>query len=299
MNNRQSSIGWTLLAVAYVVAVLPIEPSQHLIWSGIAAALAYFVLARRTTIQTVQLAQEHPSTPIVYVWRQAMQVTLKHRLLLIIPTFALMLVAAAFLRATPPYCPGLFRAYCMISGSMPEWHNIVIVGAGVALFLLLDHALLVALALMSRRYFTESAVFVGNTAVGLRFALACAILSMSAVSVNILEFSTYKNWISPDHITERRVVETLYPALEPLVTNGIFWSANLYNRSDRCADQYGRIDQIAAQPCTYLYDTRPFIARQIFVASLSALMYGLLIAGILRLSRPDTHKAKRGSTEDV
>lgn len=299
MINRLRAMpwGWITIGLAYSVAVLPIFPQHRLVWLGIAVAMAYLVLARRATIDTAERAQSSDDQSIFALWRAAFRATLTHRALLALPFFSLMLAAQNFMGSTPESCPTLFRAYCMTYHNSIQIETLVLGGGMLGLFLLLDHGLLIALTLLVRKHLPKSAAFVGNTAVGLRFALACTVLSVVAVSVNVLEFSMYGYYSSQTTVTDRRALETIYPAFEPLVTNGIFLNANILNRPTYCTS-YIESDYTR---CNAQFDTRPFIARQMVSALLGMLMYSLLIIAVLRLTAPFSlrfsvahAKAKRG-----
>jgi len=49
--------GWITIGVAYFFAVLPIQAMDRMVWLGLAVAMAYLVLAIRTTHTTAELAQ--------------------------------------------------------------------------------------------------------------------------------------------------------------------------------------------------------------------------------------------------
>lgn len=285
--------GWMTIGLAYGIAILPIFPQHRLFWLGLAVAMAYLVLAARTTHDTAELAQSSDDQSIFTIWRTAFRTTLIHRVWLALPMFCLMMAAQFFMVVTPTYCPALFRAFCMTYGNPVQGELVALATGTLAIFLLLDHGLLIALTLLAHKHLPKSAAFIGNTAVGLRFALACAVLSVVAVSVNILEFSMYSHYNNtPTIVTDRRALETIYPAFEPLVTNGIFVNANIFNHASYCP--------YTNQPCTG-HDTRPYVARQMVSAIMGMLMYIVLIVGVLRLTAPFSlqftvahAKAKRG-----
>jgi len=175
---------------------------------------------------------------------------------------------------------------------------IIIAVSVLGVLLLLDHGLLIVLTLLAHKHLPKSSAFIGNTAIGMRFALACMVMAVIAVSVQILEVTDYNSYYDTSTVTERRIKETLYPAFEPLVSNGIMLSANILNRPTYCA-QTTYNTEICDQ-----YDSSLFVARHIVSAFLGMLMYGLLIVSVLRLTAPFSlqfsvahAKAKRGPIE--
>jgi hypothetical protein len=292
MTNRlnQLSWGWITIGFAYGVAALPIQSPHRLFWVGLVVAAAYLVLAIRTTHDTAVLARASDNQSIFALWHTAFSKTLMHRGLLLIPMFSLMMAAHQFLVVVSPQCSTLLQAYCSLNVGIIQVETLIISASLLGIFLLLDHALLIALSLLSHKHLAKSSTFVGNIAVGLRFAIACAILSVTAVNLSFVEVAGSAYGYANTQ-TDRRILETIYPSFEPIVTTGFLLSANTLTHPSYCS--------YTPQPCYQFFDTRPFIARQLFIAALSALMYGLLIAGILRLSRPNTYKAKRGLAEDV
>jgi hypothetical protein len=277
--------GWILIGLAYSVAVLPIQPQPRLFWLGIVVALAYLVVAVRTTRSTAHLAQEHDTAPILTLWSKSFRTTLLTRAVLFLPMFCLMMAAQQFMVMTPQYCPSLFTAYCMTYGGGIEAESVLLASAFLGLFLLLDHGLLTALTLMVQKHLPKSPAFVGNTAVGLRFALAAATLALVAISLNLLDLTAYSSYDSlarTDPTTYRRVVETIYPGFEPLVNTGLFLSSNVLNHPSYC-QQY---DNSNPRNCLSEYDTRPFLARQLVSMMMGVLMYGLLIVVALRVAAP-------------
>jgi hypothetical protein len=282
MRLRALPWGWMTIGLAYGVAVLPILVPHRMAWVAVATALAYLVLARRTTIQTAQMAQAHDDMSVFRLWRTAFRTTWLNMGLLALPMICLTLAAKDFLVLTPSYCSGLFHAYCMVNNMTVPVEQYLLCGALLVTFLALDHGLLVALALMTHKHLPKSSIFVGNTAVGLRFALACTVMSVVAVSINMLDLSMYWPNGSNTSVTDRRVLETVYPGFEPLVTNGVLLGANILNRPPYCV----RYADETYTSCQTLSDTRPFIARQLVSGMLGMLMYGLLLLGVLRLTAP-------------
>jgi hypothetical protein len=289
MTNRPSFRGWIVIALAYIVAVLPIQSTQHLLWLIIPVIAAYFVLALRITRTTAHLAQTEPQL-LLDLWRKAMRRTVGNLIPILGLMFLLSQAAQKFLADTPINisCSGLGRAYCIYNGLRPQqWEQFILAIGILSLFLILDHSLLVALTLLIQKYVLQSPQFVGRVAIGLRVLIACAALSATVISFHLLT-PLYGSWSS----TNQRIVETVYTVFEPLAADGVFIASNILGHPTICQ----------SWPFTNgcaLTDTRPFIARQLFIAALGAMLYGLLIVGILRLSRADAHKAKRGLVEDV
>ena len=293
--------GWITIGVAYFFAVLPIQAMDRMVWLGLAVAMAYLVLAIRTTHTTAELAQSSDDQSIFGLWQTAFRATLGHRGLLVIPMFSLMMAAQAYFTSAPTNCTLLFKAYCSFNQTYGVLQaEFVLISAGVlGLFLLLDHGLLLALTLLAHKHLPKSAAFVGNTAIGMRFTLACAVVALVAISLQLREVIYYSDsYRSFPGITEIRLTQTLSTAFEPLVSNGVLLSANIINRPTYCA-QTTYNTEICDQ-----YDSSLFVARHIVSAFLGMLMYGLLIVSVLRLTAPFSlqfsvahAKAKRGPIE--
>ena len=152
MINRLHALpwGWIVIGLAHGIAVLPIFPQHRLFWLALVVAMAYFVLAIRTTHATAELAQSSDESSIFTLWRTAFRTTLIHRALLVLPMFCLAMAAQSFMVVTATSCPVLFRAYCMTynNGLQPEL--LLLSASVIGVFLLLDHGLLVALTLLAQ-----------------------------------------------------------------------------------------------------------------------------------------------------
>jgi hypothetical protein len=288
MINRLRAVSWggITIGLAYGVAVLPIVTQEKIVWLGLAVALAYLVLAVRTTHATAELAQSSDDQSVFALWWTAFRATLAHRALLLIPMFSLMMVAQAFFVSAPIECSAMFRAYCSYNAVYGislglQTEAIIIAVSTLGIFLLLDHGLLIALTLLAHKHLPKSSAFVGNTAVGMRFAMACAVLALVAVSLQVLDVTSYKGVWYENTLTDRRVRETIYPSFEPLVTSGILLSANIINRPSYCQQNDPNSDL-----CIMNYDTRPYVARQMVSTFMGMLMYSVLIMGVLRLTAP-------------
>jgi hypothetical protein len=278
------SRGWIVIAFAYCIAILPIQ-APYSFWVGLVVASAYLVLAIRTTCATAELARCSDDQSIFALWRTAFRATLIHRALLFIPMFSLMLLAHQFLSVISPQCSTLLQAFCSLNNSKLQVELVIIAASLLGILLLFDHALLVALSLLAHKYLSRSTVFIGNTAVVLRFTIACIVLSLVAVILSLFEVAGHTYGYANTQ-TDRRILETIYPSFEPIVTTGILLNANILAHPSYCS--------YAPQPC-HFYDSRPYVARQMVSVFLGMLMYVLLIAGILHLSRADTYKTKRGA----
>lgn len=297
--------GWMVIAAVYVLLALPLSPQPRLFWLGLGTAAAYLVLARRTTIHTAALAQNNDAR-LLSQWKTAYRQTAFNSALLVVPFLALMVAAQQFMVGTTSGCPNIFRAYCMTYSGSPETETMLIACAFLGVFLLLDHGLLVALALFARKHITGSNA-AGTAAVGMRFVIASALVSITMTGMAVFDLTSWQSYYPYGYgstVTDWRIAETVYPAFEPLVTNGVFLGANVMNHPSFCNNyDYSNTMPNGSYRCLSMYDTRPYLLRQSVVALLGMLLYSGLILGVLRMTAPFDvqmrleHKSKRGVVE--
>jgi hypothetical protein len=281
---KRLSWGWLIIGWAYVVAVLPMSPQHHAVWLWVSVMLAYLVLAGRTIDMALRVNQNASSDPSAR--RKVYWACLINPALLLLPMLSLVLTHRTIMSLRSEFC----LPYAVCASDSVIYLPFALLGIGlIVVVLLLDHALLISMALMLRRHLQASTGLLRNMALFLRISLTCFMTCASVILANIWS----KAFLDAPPVLNLNgyAIEgqyLVYPAIEPLLTDGVFLSATFLAWKPAPCEIYGADRSICL---VRRADTLPHFLVTMVVG---ILIYLGTIMGVLLLAlyRPEKPKRK-------